>query len=385
MAPVPQLIDPQQNLMIRQGVLMSTVPMLQQLDAFSVSNYIVGQATTVRRALRNVGLTRRLFITIDATVVQAAAETLTATTFNAANVLSNVTFSDFSNVQRINTTGWHLDALATRKRRGPAFSAYTTSNPVKTGAIFNVKSAPTTITTAQHVYMTYEIPFAFTQSDLRGAIMTQVTNGNAYLEFTINPNFIVSSTANPVEAVYQSSTSGDRGLVTNLNITIYQDYLDQLPQDQKSGTYILPPNDLATQYGLYNTVQGGLSANSDNPYSFVNYRSYFSAFNIYDNAGVLNAGSDINQWKLQAANQTQIFSLPPWMVKVRERDLIGDDYPAGSYWLDFSDKPIETRQNGNMQILLNPSTVTSAATAWRLGLEYLGLQSQLAQAGSVLV
>ena len=370
-----------QNIANRNLTLKTSISMMQRIYSETITNYVPGVGMNRNIPIKNVGLTKRLYVTVQANVQQGAAETQTLTKFGPANIFSNVTFADYSNYQRINTTGWHLDALATAKRRMPSFSAYATSNPVTTGNVFNVKSAPASVTAAADVFMVYEVPFAYTDQDLTGAILSQVLNANAYMAFTINPNFFVASGADSVQAVYQSSTA-QLGKVNSITITIYQEYLDQLPQ--VNGVLMLPHVDLSYVYGVYNTVISGLAANADNPYNFTNYRSFLSAFAIYDNAGVLNAGSDVNSWKLQAANMTNIFDLPPWMVKVKERNIIGDDFPIGSYFHDFRDRPISTSINGNMQLLFNPSVVTSNASQLLLGLEYTALLNQVAQAGSII-
>lgn len=367
-----------------RALVLGNCPQIRQLLTSEVVGNVPNGVPIQRNIpLRNVGLTTKLYMQISFTLAQAAAETLTLTNFGPSNIISNFTFADYSNYQRINTTGWHMDALATARAKMPFASAYTTSNPVKTGSNYNLKSAPASITTAQTVYMIYEIPFAYSETNLQGAILSQVLNGNAYLTFTINPQIVVPSTGNPVQAVYQSSTPGNVGTITNFQYSIYQEYYDQLPQNS-GGQYLLPAMDLQYVYGIYNTDVSGLATNSDNPYSFVNYRQYMSLFSIYDNAGVLNAGTDMNRFKLLSANMLPIFDLTPPMVKLFERKIIGDDFPVGSYYFDFRNKPISTAQNGNMQMIFNPSVVTGSGSVFHLGLEYLGLLNQIAQAGSVI-
>lgn len=375
-----QLAD--MNAANRIGVIQTCPRIRQMLTSEIIGNVANGTPITRNIPLRNVGLTTKLYMYISFTLAQSAAETLTLQNFGPSNILSNITFADYTNYQRINTTGWHMDALATARAKMPFASAYTTSNPVKTGANYNVKSAPTTITTAQTIYMMYEIPFAYSEQNLQGAIMSQVVNGNAYFQFTINPAIVAASGANPVQSVYQSSTAAT-GTITNFQYSIMQEYYDQLPQNA-AGQFLVPALDLQWVYGIYNTDVSGIAVNSDNPYSFINYRQYLSAFAIYDNAGVLNAGTDINRFKLLSANMLPLFDYFPQYQKLFERKIIGDDFPTGSYYFDFRDKPIATNQNGNMQLIFNPSVVTSSASVFHLGLEYLGQLNQVAQAGSVL-
>lgn len=370
------------NLQNRQLTLGTSIEMTQSIYKETINNYVSGNALSRNIPIKNVGLTKKLLVFITATVQQGAAETQTLTNFGPANIFSNVQFADYSNYVRINTTGWHLDAVATAKAKMPYASAYTTNNPVKTGGNYPVKVAPTTVTTAQTMNMVYEIPFAYTDDDLTGAILSQVLNANAYFSYTLNPNLFATSTGNPVQSVYQSSTA-QLGAMPSITVEIYQIYLDQLPQ--QNGVMILPAIDLSNVYGLYNTSVSGIASNSDNPYNFTNYRQFLSTFVIYDNNGVLAAGTDINRFKLQAANMTNIWDVSPVVAKtIFERKIIGDDFPVGSYYFDFRRKPISTSVNGNMQLLLNPSGVTNNNSQFLMGLEYIALLNQVAQAGSVL-
>jgi hypothetical protein len=371
-----------QNAQARALVLANGIPMRQQIAQETITNFVPGQAMSRNIPLRNVGMVRRMYLTIQMTLAQSAAETLTRTAWGPANILSNVTFSDYANYQRVNTTGWHLHALATVKNRAVFGGAFTNDTPTGFGATVPVISAPASITTAQTIFMVYEIPFAYSDSDLTGAVLANVVNANAYLAFTINPNLVVSSTGNPVQAAYQSSTAA-LGTVSSITYTLYQDYIDQLPQ--QNGQLIAPPIDLATVYGIYNTQITGLAPNSDNPISYANYRRFLSTVCIYDNAGVLSTtGADVNRWKLQAANMTNIFDVPPWLIKLEERKSIMTNFPIGSYYFSHRDRPIDTQVNGNMNLLINPATVTNSTSQVLIGFEYLALLNQVAQAGSVL-
>lgn len=373
----------QQNMQFRQLVLANSISMRQQIAQETITNFVVGQAMQRNIPLRNVGMVKKLYLTIQMTVAQAAAETLTRTAFGPANILSNVTFSDYANYQRINTTGWHLHMLASVKNRAVFGGAFTSDTPTGFGSTVPVISAPASITGEQTVYMVYEIPFAYSDTDLTGAVLANVVNANAYLNITFNPNIIVGSGGNPVQAMYQSSTANDRGTISSITYTLYQDYLDQLPQ--ADGKLIGPAIDLATVYGIYNTQLTGLAVNMDNPISYANYRRFLSTIVIYDNAGVLSTtAADMNRWKLQAANMTNIFDVPPWLAKMEERKLIMDNFPIGAYYFSHRDKPIDTKVNGNMNLIGNPATVTNSASQFLIGFEYLALLNQVAQAGSVL-
>ena len=164
-------------------------------------------------------------------------------------------------------------------------------------------------------------------------------------------------------------------------ITVYQNYLDQIPIG-KSGP-ILPALDLSTAYLLNYTQAAGLVSNTDNPFPYANFRDFLSTTVIYDNAGTLNTGSDINYFALQAANYTNLIKLDPYTAAFFGRNRMQLDFPKGTYYFDHRDKPISTVQYGNMSLVMNPSTVTNSTSAAYLGYEALALINQVTQAGSL--
>jgi hypothetical protein len=199
---------------------------------------------------------------------------------------------------------------------------------------------------------------------------------------TVNPNFFVSSTADPTLAVYQSSSS-QLGVISTATITIYQNSLDQLPVNRRTGEALLPPLDLEYVYLLNNTNSSGLAANQDQALPYTNWRNFMSTFVAYDNAGVLNIGTDIASIAMQSANFTNIFKMDPFMFTLLTRTLINDDFPPGFYYVPTRSKPINTQQWGNMQLLVNPSVVTGSTSILLIGYESLALQGVMNRAGSI--
>jgi hypothetical protein len=145
---------------------------------------------------------------------------------------------------------------------------------------------------------------------------------------------------------------------------------------------VLPLMDLATVYELKTTAQTGLSVGQDFPYPYANFRSFLSTFAVYDNGGVLNAGTDINNFKMQAANYSNLFQVDPAIVSMWTRHKINTDMPAGMYYFDHRDKPLQTVQYGNLELLVNPSSVAANAQLL-IGTEAFALVNQVAQAGSL--
>lgn len=336
--------------------------------------------------LRNVGLVKRLIVRFKATVTAGATSTQNLTKWGLANLISNVTFYDLGNNQRINTTGWHLNAIASAKRRKVFGAAYTSDTPNGFGNI-NTRTmfAPTSIAANGNSEIDFqlEIPFVKNDTDLRGAIYADVTQATMQVQITLNPNMFVSSTADPTLAVFQSAGS-DLASLSGLSVQMYQNYLDQLPRDPNSGAPILPNQDIGTAYLLNNTASGLPVANQDNGAAFVNARTYESVTFGFDNNGVLNVnGSDINYIALQSANFTNILNLDGRMINLMARNAIMDDFPAGMYYLDFRHRPIDTNQFGNMQLVINPSNVGGSGAVFLYGWEAYGIIGLVNQGGSI--
>ena len=374
--------------LILQGGQVGGVMYPPAIDVWQPQNPVlpsgVNTGSVLTFYLRNVGLVKRLVLRITATIT-AGASLQTLTPLGLANLVSNVTFFDLGNNQRINTTGWHLTAIASAKRRGVFGASYTNVNPFGYGNNnTRVQNAPATIAAnqSQEVNLQLEIPFVKNDADLRGAIFADVTQATMQVQITLNPNAFVSSTADPTLAVYQSA-GNDLATMSNIQVNFWQNYLDQLPR-LGNGAPILPPLDLGTAYLLNNTSSGLPVANQDNGAAFVNARTYESVTFVYDNNGTLNVnGSDINYIQLQSANFTNILNLDGKMIGLMERNVLSTDFPAGMYYLDFRHRPVDTNQYGNMQLIVNPKTVGGSGAAIFYGWEAYGVIGLVNQGGSL--
>lgn len=370
------------NFQARQLLLANGLNMWQQINVQTFNTNVPGTVITI--PLRNVGYVKKYYVEILMTVQRSAAatETQTRTALGPANILSNIILTDLSNNQRINTTGWHMHLLATA-RRGKAFgAAYVNDSPVDIGSNYDVMIAPTSFTSGtQTIRFFYEIPLAYSDTDLRGGIYASTVNATYQLQLTVNPNFFVASTGNPVNAVYQSSNA-EVGRISEMTVRTYQNYLDQVPMG-KNGP-ILPIQDLSQAYLINNTAVQALAVSQDNVIPYANFRDFLSTFFIFDQGGTLNAGTDVNYWALRSANYTNVFNMDPFMTSILGgRNAISDDWPAGVYYFDFRAKPINTIQYGNMEMVLNPSSVAGATSQLLVGYEAIAIINQVTQAGSL--
>lgn len=374
-----QISPAQQNAMARNIVLQNAVEMTQSIFTTTLVGTPAGQVVNVN--VRNVGLIKKFIVAVECDIVQSAAETLTRAPWGPAALLSQVVFTDLSNQSRINTTGKHLHAMGTARRSGVFGAAYTTDSPAAFGSIVPVITAPASITTVQKVRMYYEVPLAYGDFDLRGAMYANVVNANSQLQLTVNPNLVVASTGSNVNAAYKSSTAA-LGTISNFKINVYQVYLDQIPTGA-NGAPILPLLDISTAYMLQNTTLSSVVVSADNAIPYANFREFLSTTVEFDQQGALNAGSDINYFALQSANYTNIWKMDPFTAALLTRLEIGDDYPAGSYYFNHRKRPISTTQFGNMQLIVNPSSVAGSQSLFNVGFESLALINMVTQAGSL--
>lgn len=384
-APVAARPDPYAvNMWARNEVLRRAIDMTQQIFSVTLAGDPRGQIINV--PLRNVGLVKRLTVETTVSLVQSAAETLTRTAWGPANMYSNITLTDLSNQTRVNTTGWHMHMLATARRQMAYAAAFTNDSPVLVASNVPVEIAPASVTTIQVLRHFMEIPLAYGDYDLRGALYANVVNATFNLQLTFNNGFVAAAGTNPTLAGYLSSTAA-LGTMSACTIKVYQHYLDQLPKAE-NGAPILPMLDLATAYTLNNTVITGLSVSQDMAIPFSNFRDFLSMGIIYDNFGSATAlGAAVNSISLQSANYTNIMQVDPFMQALQTRNIINDDFPAQIarefFYLDFRRKPIQTIQYGNMQVIINPAQVQASTSQFLVGLEALVLINQVTQSGSL--
>jgi hypothetical protein len=354
------------NNQIRDIVTRQAVTMRQTIysaTVFPPSNNTISLNT----AVRNVGIIKRFVVEIVATLTNNSGATATLTDFGLSNLISNVTLYDFNNNLRINTDGKHLTMVSGAKRKTPFGACGRWNDSAASGtnissmlnvpvASWGVFQAPQTIAASASatVRAVFEIPVAYSDHDLRGAIYAGIVNSQMNPIITLNANAFTNG-ADTTNAVY----SGNAGVFTSAAVTVTQEYLDQIPS--QGGKLLLPPTDLSTVYELKNTTFQSITPNRDFPIPFTNFRSFLSAIMIWNNNGGNGRafGTDVNYWSRQTANFTNIFQYDPFYNALLTREIIGSELPAGAYLFSFRQQPIITTQYGNQQLNLNASTASA--------------------------
>jgi hypothetical protein len=332
---------------------------------------------------RNVGLILGFIVKVSGGVTNGATNGATRTGFGSANAMKNITFNDLNNVQRINTSGYHL-ALLNSARQGFGFGGcYAPNLPMSFGQNWAPFSGPATLAADATGTLThsYYVPLAYSQSDLRGSVYANIVNATMQLqiELTNSADLFVATGADPLGAAYTGNTNGF--WTSTVTVEVYQVYLDQIPTIQ--GQPVLPILDLNTIYDIKLTSLNGMSAAQDFPVPYANFRAFLSTFAIYDNAGVFNSGSDVNYWSLVSANSSQLFKMGPDVAALLARQTFMADPPPGVYYFDHRDKPLDTITYGNLELNLNAITVTNSTARLIMGYESFQQVSQIPVSSSL--
>jgi hypothetical protein len=371
-----QMSPAQINAQARSLINSLAVPREQQIFSSSYSATgtanISGSQPVVSVQPRMVGLIRGFILKLQCTITNGSAVQIDMTDLGPSNLLSQIQFQDLQNNTRIQTPGWHLAMINTAKQRRPFSTSLVRdtgfSYPINYGAnMAGQIGGASTIPAggSEIVTMWWYVPLAYSEKDLRGSVYANVVNATMQLNLTFNTLPVVDFGQDATQAVYQGDVAGTTALavISAATVTVYQDYLDQLPTGQQGGV-ILPPLDLATIYDIKQTLLTAIVSGQDFTVQYANYRDFLSTWVIYVNTaagGIRSNGSDINYWALQSANFTNLWKRNPDRIAQMVRNTLQVDPPPGCYYFSSRERPISTQQYGNMELVLNASTAGTGA------------------------
>ena len=279
--------------------------------------------------------------------------TATASEFGPYNIASQIQYTDFAGLQRVNTNGYLLHALSCFKGHKLAGNAVNYSALPTTEKFLNtnITNVPTATGTANLVFFLY-VPLAYDpRQDLRGAVLAQAIYGEHYLTIQL-PSALVGS--DPLQFPYSAGTVA---LQSNTSVTVqaYMNYI--MPQ---SGANNLPLVDLSTIYAIEGNMQdsSNITAGADKYLNWPNNRAILSALHVFNQAatgGTLNE-TDVNTITLLGNSNTNIKEMTPDMLRYEMRYMLGTDMASGTYYLPSRSQPITTQLYGNVQTKFNIAT-----------------------------
>jgi hypothetical protein len=347
-----QQIDPAvQNYMARQDLINTGLHMVKQLQPATAN----ALGASIRIPLERMGIMTgvMLHVTIPVTITAAA----TASPFAPYSAATNISYTDYAGIQRINTNGYQLHALNCLRSKHTFGNAAKNAGfiPSETGIDTNILNLPTAVSTANIEFDIY-VPLAYDpHNDLRGAVLSQTIYGDHYVTVQL-PTALVG--ADSLANVY---TAGTVALQSGGTITVqaYQQYI--MPQN---GVANLPMIDLSTIYAVEGNYQdsSNISAGQAKFINFPNNRAIMSALHIYDNGGVGVAnGTDINRIVLLGNSNTNLREMSPRYLRAEMRNVLGADLPNGVYALSSRAQPITTQLYGNVQTRFDIATANAGA------------------------
>lgn len=380
----PKMNQQQSNQALRQLVISQALLKKQKIYTFTGNPATVNNIFNINN-IPNAGLLTRFIVEVIATFTTLSSGTAAITEYGVWNLLQNVQFTDTLGNQRHNTTGLHLFLASTFKRGRIWCNANTSASTAEMDIGGHTQilqgTAPTT-TVAGTARAVYEIPVAISNTDLRGAIFTGITGAQLSLQLTLNPT-PAPSTGDSTYAVFYGSAASST--ISTVTINVYKEYYDQLPMN--GGQFLLPGLDIATVYQLTRANFTGMTVGQDFQYPFTNYRKYLTQNLLYNNSGTNgglspDSGSDVNYLALTGANYVNLFNVGPLEQRRIMREFLGADMPLGLYAFNFAHKPIDTRNYGNMNLILNPATAGASAYTDVMS-EFIAYQVDLPQAPSM--
>jgi len=345
--------DAIRNNQAMRAALLATAPRQRK---FLGSTTASGKGTTQRMKLYNVGITTKVIIDVSMTYDVGTANA-TISPKGPFNLLDRVKLTDYDGTDRVNCTGFHLWLINCIRDR----TIYGYNNESQT----SVLSAPVydlTVGTSRTMNFQLEIPLAYDEfSDLRGALLSQTSVGEAWL--TIDLNNLTYANAN-ADAVFNGAATTT---ISNESITmnVFQEYY--YPQALPNNVVPIPQLDLMTVYELGATVKSydNIAANAAKLINYPNQRQVLGMYTTFTNNGVMNAATtDISQFRLIAnGNNVQ--------REYRPRDKLFDqrlfmaghaDTRVGTYFELHRTQPIDTALYGNFQYEITPSSVSGTNT-----------------------
>lgn len=339
----------------RRAIVDNCMPMMQPLQTQSISGTVTTSNNVLTFQPRLTGLILGFLIEVNATVNNSGAATANRTNGGAANVLSRIQFTDLQNQTRINTNGFHLALLNSIKNTRGYGGAVSPNLPMNVGNVWTVNSLASTIaqSATPALRQFYYVPIAYSPQDLTGAIFAQVINATMQLQLTINVAPGVT-TGDPLFAIFSGATATSSVTLSAVTVAVTTFYYNQ--------PTALPMVDISRSYLIQDTVANNtIVANQDTNIPYANFRTYFSTFLVYDNAGVLNLGTDVTYIALQYANLLRQFQINPQTVALLTRNAVGFDMPPAIYYTDHRSFPISTANYGNCEMIIQASAVTTGA------------------------
>lgn len=344
------------NMLARQMLLTTGVPMKRLVGTFGP--YALGANPQIQ--LDRVGVMTAIELEVEAAVTITAAPA-TANTFGAFNLISNIKYTDFNSVDRVNSSGALLFAHNS-VRAGWLYNWAVTGKVAPdmagVGDVDDVEqyNFPIAVGAAQNIRFNTFVPLAYNpKQDLRGAVLAQTVVGDHYLKI----QFCNSATGDASAAPYTTASAGTPA-ISNIYVRVWEHYIQ--PQDLRT----LPMIDLSTIYGIEGNYLStdNFAAGGSKFINFPNNRSVLSSLHYFVNNGAGVANSFFDRLILLANANTHLREDTAISLRRAARMGMGGDLPAGVFQFDCRSNPIATTLYGNVQVQANIASGAALTTPY---------------------
>jgi len=363
-----QMTAGQQTSLARQAIWANAKPIFQNITSGgkTFASVVAGANTMTVNPLQ-IGFLRRFIVEVTGTITNTSAITINRTPNGADNLLSNLTFNDFTGNPRHNCSGRSLSYVEACKYRRIPGASYSTDSVSGFGSNVASNACPATIAASASATVTrvFEVPIMQdTGTQMAGGLWLGINNQTTLLNLALNTNFLAQFGGDPLNAVYiAASNTAVTGTFTNVRVNVYQDYWNNVPTD-KNNNPILPINDVQTAYMITETNTGlTFSVGQPSSWNYPTFSKLLGTYLAYDNGNTLNPGTDWSTLALVVSNYTNIKQYDPNVLDRLTRDALGSSFPTGQYAIMSRQHPLDVTQYPSLQLQLTPTVVNSGAYA----------------------
>lgn len=361
-----QMTPKQQNTYARELIYRNAKPIFQSAGKRTFTNVASGNNVMTVNPLQ-IGFLRRFLVEVTCTISNTDTSHAAAEIgFGADNIISNITFNDFTGNPRHNASGRSFSMVEAAKFRAIPGAAYTSDSVSGYGSNIASNVAPS-IAQSSSVTLTrvFEVPIMVDcGKNMAGGLWLGTNNQSTTLNITINPNPIGLPTADPLNLVYRLAAGGTTIAatpITSCTITVWQDYWNNVPSDPTTGKPILPQQDIQTAYMITETNSGmTFAANQISSWNFPTFSKLLGTYFIYDNNGALNPGTDISLLSLVLSNFAIVKQYDPVTLDRLVRAIVNSSYPSGAYPFITRQHPLDIDQYPALQLQVTPTSATNS-------------------------
>ena len=370
----------QQNSLVRDMIFASAKPISQKIATRSVAGPVTTDNNVLTFNPLQVGFLRRFVVVVSGTLTNTHATAgAVPSPFGADNLLTNISFNDFTGNPRHNASGRFFSAVEAAKNRRIPGAALVSDGASVSGYGSNVASnvIPASLAAGASgtVRRVFEIPIMQTMGKtMTGGMWLGVNNQSTLLQLTLSPTAFVAA-GDPLRAIM----TGASGTLTNVTIEVYQDYWNDVPYD-KTRMPILPLQDIANAYMISENNSGiSFATGQMGSWNYPTFSSVLSTVATFWNGSSFAPGTDIDEISLRVSNYSIIKQASPYRLSRDVRNLIGADLPLGMSGIFTRMHPLNVNQYPSLQLTLTPNTVADGAYAL-IGTEFVRQVQLLASA-----